>query len=113
MLKSLQFGIINGKETPTGERRFEAESTDSETTRNFPLPFDSERRRALLRQTIATWQPLSERELTLEDAREIVENLTGYFGVLLRWQDRRDKEKWGRADATSRPRDPDQRRVET
>ena len=40
----------------------------------------------LITDTLAFWQPRVQRELTGEDARQIVENLTGFFGVLERWQ---------------------------
>lgn len=35
-----------------------------------------------LDETIAVWQPLTIRTLTREDAREIIENMTGFFTVL-------------------------------
>lgn len=40
--------------------------------------------------TLAHWQPLSKRALTREDAREIIENISGFFAILLEWdaQDR-------------------------
>jgi hypothetical protein len=31
------------------------------------------------------WQPLSSRQLSDEDAREILANVTGFFGVLAKW----------------------------
>ena len=39
-----------------------------------------------LDQAIEFWQPRSLRTLTREDAREIVENLTGFFELLLTWE---------------------------
>lgn len=39
-----------------------------------------------LDETIAVWQPLSSRPLNREDAREIVENVTGFFSILLEWK---------------------------
>lgn len=36
-------------------------------------------------QTLATWQPRAKRQLTREDGREIIENMTGFFRVLLEW----------------------------
>ena len=33
-------------------------------------------------QTIAFWQPLADRRLTREDARQITENLCGFFDLL-------------------------------
>jgi hypothetical protein len=40
---------------------------------------------ALLDETIAIWQPRASRTLTREDARQIVENMTGFFNVLREW----------------------------
>ena len=36
-------------------------------------------------QTIAVWQPRMKRRLSNEDAREITENITGFFTVLAEW----------------------------
>jgi len=36
-------------------------------------------------QTIAVWQPRHRRHLTNEDAREITENITGFFTILAEW----------------------------
>jgi hypothetical protein len=46
----------------------------------------------LLDHTIAIWQPKTERKLTREDAREIMENMIGLFSILDEW-DRADKAK--------------------
>jgi hypothetical protein len=35
--------------------------------------------------SIDFWQPCYSQTLTPEDAREIVENITGFFGVLAEW----------------------------
>jgi hypothetical protein len=35
---------------------------------------------------LEVWQPLYQRQLSREDARQIAENLTGFFRVLLRWK---------------------------
>jgi hypothetical protein len=43
-------------------------------------------------QTIAIWQPRTRRQLTREDGREIIENMTGFFRVLQEW-DRIDRAK--------------------
>ncbi len=40
-----------------------------------------------LDETIAFWQPLAERQLTREDARQIRENVTGFFRLLQQWQE--------------------------
>jgi hypothetical protein len=39
-----------------------------------------------LMETMKFWQQFTERELTLEDARQIRENLTGFFGLLQDWR---------------------------
>jgi hypothetical protein len=40
---------------------------------------------AKLDETIEFWTPIARRDLTHEDARQIRENLTGFFRVLRRW----------------------------
>jgi len=40
----------------------------------------------LLDLTITFCQPRYERELTEEEARQIVENLVGFLGTLVRWR---------------------------
>lgn len=42
---------------------------------------------SFLEATIEFWQPSAGRDLTHEDAREIVENMTGFFTVLRQWRD--------------------------
>jgi hypothetical protein len=39
----------------------------------------------ILKKTIDVWQPHSEKKLTEEDARQIIQNLTGFFETLARW----------------------------
>ncbi len=39
----------------------------------------------LIDRTIETWQPRLDRDLSREDARQIVENVTGFFSVLAEW----------------------------
>lgn len=36
----------------------------------------------LIKQTLDLWQPRTERKLTEEDAREMIENVVGYFRLL-------------------------------
>jgi hypothetical protein len=36
-------------------------------------------------ETIAIWQKRTTRRLTREDGREIIENMTGFFRILLEW----------------------------
>ena len=42
-------------------------------------------RLALLEETIRVWQPRVSRQLTAEDARQMVENVTGFFTTLHAW----------------------------
>ena len=37
-------------------------------------------------QTIAVWQKRTERNLTREDGREIIENISGFFSILQEWE---------------------------
>jgi hypothetical protein len=103
-----EIGKINPGEKLTGDAASDETSTDCETPRALspPLASDGDRREAFLRHVLGTWQPLSGRELSLEDARQIAENLTGFFGVLLRWQERRETNKRGRAAQTADPMIP-------
>jgi hypothetical protein len=39
----------------------------------------------LIDRTIGLWQPHSQRDLSREDARQIVENVTGFFSILHEW----------------------------
>jgi hypothetical protein len=39
----------------------------------------------LIDQTISLWQPRLRRDLSCEDARQIVENVTGFFSILHEW----------------------------
>jgi len=40
---------------------------------------------ALIKQTLAVWQPRADRVLTEEDARQIIENTVGFFRLLHEW----------------------------
>ncbi|MEW8333879.1 MAG: hypothetical protein AB2730_20180 [Candidatus Thiodiazotropha sp.] len=58
----------------------------------------------LTEHTIATWQPRLRRRLSNEDAREIAENISGFFTILAEWsrQEGRDSSETntsGGADA--------------
>jgi hypothetical protein len=39
----------------------------------------------LIDRTIALWQPRLRRDLSREDARQIAENVTGFFSILHEW----------------------------
>ena len=51
--------------------------------------------RQLIARTGETWQPRAARNLSEEDAREIAENVTGFFRLLLEWE-AREKERTAR-----------------
>lgn len=46
---------------------------------------DSPPRESVLDATLAVWQPRARGELSREDARQMVENVVGFFDVLARW----------------------------
>ena len=39
----------------------------------------------LIDQTLKVWKPRLGRDLSREDARQIVENVTGFFAILAEW----------------------------
>jgi len=39
----------------------------------------------LIERTLEVWQPRADRRLDAEDAREIAENICGFFNVLVTW----------------------------
>ncbi len=39
----------------------------------------------LIDRTIETWKPRHDRDLSREDARQIVDNVTGFFSILAEW----------------------------
>jgi hypothetical protein len=39
----------------------------------------------LIDRTIGLWRPRSQRDLSCEDARQIIENVTGFFSTLHEW----------------------------
>jgi hypothetical protein len=49
----------------------------------------------LLDETRVFWQARSPRQLSREDAREIIENLKGYFSVLSEWSRREEEVERG------------------
>ena len=58
-------------------------------------PAASVKRGDIIDQTIAIWQLRTKRQLTREDGREIIENMTGFFRILQEW-DRVDRLRKGR-----------------
>ena len=51
----------------------------------------------LIEPTLGVWQPRTALQLTREDARQLVENVTGFFRLLRAW----DAEVHGKAAATA------------
>jgi hypothetical protein len=51
----------------------------------FPPAANDNPRNDLIRRTRRTWQPRLGRDLSREDARQIVENVSGFFAVLADW----------------------------
>lgn len=49
-------------------------------------------RRPLLERTLEVWQPRTQRLLSLEDAREIAENMTSFFDILREWEAKERRE---------------------
>jgi hypothetical protein len=39
----------------------------------------------LIKQTLEVWQPRTSKVLTREDARQIAENVAGFFAILMEW----------------------------
>jgi hypothetical protein len=52
------------------------------------FPTDAPRTEAgdFIDQTTAIWQRRTERKLTREDGREIIENISGFFSILQEWE---------------------------
>jgi hypothetical protein len=51
----------------------------------FPYTANDNRQHGLIHRTRRTWQPRLGRELSCEDARQIIENASGFFAVLAEW----------------------------
>ena len=52
----------------------------------------------LIDRTRKTWQPRAARNLSDEDAREITENVTGFFKLLMEWEAKEDEAMRREAD---------------
>lgn len=66
--------------------------TEDPSRRNTNANSASVERVDFIDQTLSIWQPLSKRQLSREDGREIIENMTGFFRILQEW-DRADRGK--------------------
>jgi hypothetical protein len=52
----------------------------------------------LIDRTIEVWQPRNANRLSDEDARAILENVTGFFTLLLEWETNEQQKKSGGQD---------------
>jgi hypothetical protein len=52
----------------------------------------------LIDRTLEVWQPRNAQRLSDEDARAILENVTGFFTLLLEWETSEQQEKGGGQD---------------
>ena len=59
-------------------------------------------RRALYRDTITLWQSRASQPLSDDDAREIIENISGFFEILIGW-DQLDRDGDARSSARLDP----------
>jgi hypothetical protein len=56
----------------------------------------------LIERTLEVWQPRNAQRLSDEDARAILENVTGFFTLLLEWETSEQHEKGGGQDESYR-----------
>ena len=52
----------------------------------------------LIDRTLEVWQPRNGQRLSDEDARAILENVTGFFTLLLEWETNEQQKKSGGQD---------------
>jgi hypothetical protein len=52
----------------------------------------------LIDRTIEVWQPRNDQRLSDEDARAILENVKGFFTLLLEWETNEQQKKGGGQD---------------
>jgi hypothetical protein len=52
----------------------------------------------LIDRTLEVWQPRNGQRLSDEDARAILENVTGFFTLLLEWETNEQQKKGGGHD---------------
>jgi len=70
---------------PSGTQTFQPHGGSKPQPRPYSQRVVAAPRADFLDETIAIWQPRAKRTLTREDAREIIENVTGFFAVLREW----------------------------
>ena len=56
----------------------------------------------LIERTLEVWQPRNDHRLSDEDARAILENVKGFFTLLLEWETSEQQEKSGGQDESYR-----------
>ena len=53
----------------------------------------------LIDRTLEVWQPRNAQRLSDEDARAILENVTGFFTLLLEWETNEEQKKGGQDES--------------
>ena len=71
-----------GRDRPHWSERVPIENADAVQPRHPKTRYS----RQLIDETIEVWQPYYEKKLTDEDAREIIENASAFFGALMGWR---------------------------
>lgn len=65
-------------------RRPEARCVDKTPVKSSVKPLNADTEK-LIDHTIALWRPRLRRDLTRDDARELTENVAGFFRILAKW----------------------------
>ncbi len=75
---------------PSTRKHLRAATTDPDADKTAPGKHDGcgpcVEGADFIDQTIGIWQKRTERKLTREDGREIIENITGFFTILQDWE---------------------------
>jgi hypothetical protein len=85
-----------------------ASASDTRKTTGSYLPADAPPREQgdFIDHTIAVWQKHTERKLTREDGREIIENVSGFFSILQEWHRRERAAQSAKAAASGHDNAP-------
>lgn len=75
--------------TTNSAKRNDGRNREDRLFRYVPEPINPDQG-DLIDRTIEIWRPRVGRPLTREDARQIVENVTGFFAILLEWDRERN-----------------------
>lgn len=89
------------RRAPRVRRQYRAAAVGVRRRQRAPVSSNS----PFIDDTLAYWQPISDRVLTREDAREIIENLSGFFAVLLEW-DAEDRQRAASGATDDHPVEP-------